>query len=240
VRNRKTGIVARKTAKTGQKKTGSARKASAKPHASTGKGFPVKRKPAKPAGREERNEPPVPPAKSTPKTAGRKRQAGRTSTTRSPADNTGPTLPQAPPRKAEHDTPRQKPLRKTRLTPEELKTFRELLLAKRDELLGTVTQLRDDALHKSRQESAGDLSSMPIHMADIGSDNWEQEFTLGLLANESELLREIEEALQRIEDGTYGVCLGTNTHIQKRRLRAKPWAKYCIQYARELELRGRR
>ena len=238
--NRKTRNVARKSTKTGQKKIGSARKATAKPDATTGKGSPVKTKPATPAGREERTKPPITPAKSTPKTAGRKRQAGRTSATRSPTGDTGPTLPQAPPRKAEHDLAREKPLRKTRLTPEELNTFRELLLAKRNELLGTVTQLRDDALHKSRQESAGDLSSMPIHMADIGSDNWEQEFTLGLLANESELLREIEEALQRIEDGTYGVCLATNTHIQKRRLRAKPWAKYCIEYARELELRGRR
>jgi DnaK suppressor protein len=130
-----------------------------------------------------------------------------------------------------------RPLRKSRLTPEELNMFREMLIAKRNELLGTVTQLRDDALHKSRQESAGDLSAMPIHMADIGSDNWEQEFTLGLLANENELLREIDEALQRMDQGTYGVCLATNKHIQKRRLRVKPWAKYCIEYARQLESR---
>ena len=148
-------------------------------------------------------------------------------TAEEPLDNHGAVAEQKPPR----------PLRKSRLTPEELNMFREMLIAKRDELLSTVSQLRDDALHKSRQESAGDLSAMPIHMADIGSDNWEQEFTLGLLANENELLREIDEALQRMDSGTYGVCVATNKHIQKRRLRAKPWAKYCIEYARQLELR---
>ena len=128
-------------------------------------------------------------------------------------------------------------LRKTRLSPEHLDQFKELLLAKRHELTGTVNQLRDEALHKSRQDAAGDLSSMPIHMADLGSDNWEQEFTLGLVASENELLREIDDALRRIEDRTYGICLATNKPIQRTRLRAKPWAKYCIEYARELELK---
>ncbi len=128
-------------------------------------------------------------------------------------------------------------IRKTKLSAEELDHFRNLLLDKRTELSGTVNQLRGEVLHKSRQDAAGDLSSMPIHMADIGSDNWEQEFTLGLLANENELLREIDDALLRIENKTYGICLGTNKPIQKTRLRAKPWAKYCIAYAREIELR---
>jgi RNA polymerase-binding protein DksA len=233
--------VAKKTAKTAQKKTGNAKKAAkTKPKAAKGKSSSVRAKPPKPAGRMGGTEPAMAPRKGAPKTVGRKSQAGRTSSTKGVAGAKDLTRRQTPPPSVERDLPREKPLRKTRLTPEELNTFRDLLLTKRNELLGTVTQLREDALHKNRQESAGDLSSMPIHMADIGSDNWEQEFTLGLLANESELLREIEEALQRIENGTYGVCLGTNTHIQKRRLRAKPWAKYCIEYARELELRRRR
>jgi len=80
------------------------------------------------------------------------------------------------------------------------------------------------------------VSSMPTHMADIGSDNWEQEFTLGLIENERSLIREIDEALDRIRNRTYGICLGTNKIIHKARLRAKPWAKYCIEYARKREL----
>ena len=77
---------------------------------------------------------------------------------------------------------------------------------------------------------------MPIHMADLGSDTWEQELTLGLIENERGLLREIDEALDRIEDKTYGICLATNRPISKSRLRAQPWAKYCIAYARKREL----
>ena len=66
----------------------------------------------------------------------------------------------------------------------ETKPFKDLLLLLRARIRGDVTALADAALGKSRTESSGDLSSMPIHMADIGSDNYEQEFTLGLLQNE--------------------------------------------------------
>lgn len=106
-----------------------------------------------------------------------------------------------------------------------------LLLAKRRELAGDVRRLTDEALNTSVQ-GAAEHSSMPIHMADSGSDNWEQEFTLGLIANEEALVREIDDALGRIENRTYGVCLATRKRISKARLRAKPWAKYCIEYAR--------
>ena len=76
---------------------------------------------------------------------------------------------------------------------------------------------------------------MPIHMADLGTDNWEQEFTLGLIANERDRIRDIDEALARIENKTYGICIATRKRISRARLRAKPWAKYCIEYARALE-----
>ncbi len=124
---------------------------------------------------------------------------------------------------------------KSPLSKKELEAFRQLLLAKRATLAGDVTNMTDEALRKNGQNGAGDLSNMPIHMADLGSDNFEQEFTLGLIESESALLREIDEALQRIEDRTYGICLGTGKPIGKARLKAQPWAKYCIDYARRLE-----
>ncbi|MFH0983251.1 MAG: TraR/DksA C4-type zinc finger protein [Planctomycetota bacterium] len=127
---------------------------------------------------------------------------------------------------------RSKPLPKTKLRARELREFKELLLTKRRELLGDVNQLSSEALHTNRQESRGDLSNMPSHMADVGSDNWEQEFTLGLIETERALLRQIDAALLRIEDGTYGVCLATHRMISPERLRAKPWAQYCIEFAR--------
>ena len=126
-------------------------------------------------------------------------------------------------------------LPKTTLTRKELREFELLLLARRRELVGSVGNLTDEALGRNRRDASGDLSSMPIHMADLGSDNWEQEFTLGLIDNERKLLREMDEALARIADGTYGICLATHSSISKERLLAKPWAKYCIEYARAQE-----
>jgi len=127
---------------------------------------------------------------------------------------------------------------KTRLKPEEVDEFRELLLAKRKEIISDMGSLSEEVLRTNRQDAAGDLSLMPNHMADLGSDNWEQELSFGLIENERRLLREIDEALERIKAGTYGICMGTGRPIAKSRLLAKPWAKYCIEYAREQERNG--
>jgi len=116
------------------------------------------------------------------------------------------------------------------LTKKDLEQFREMLLQKRAELLGDVHTLRKEALKGSRQEVAGDLSSMPIHTDDLGTDNYELEFTLGLIEGGRAVLQEIDEALERIERGTYGICQATGKPIGKARLRAKPWAKYSYEY----------
>lgn len=128
----------------------------------------------------------------------------------------------------------EKPI-KTYLSEAELQEFRDLLLEKRRELIGDVNNLQEEARRTGNPGGSGS-SSMPIHMADLGSDTWEQELTLGLIENERTLLREIDEALERIDRKTYGVCMGTNKPITKARLRFKPWAKYCIEYARKREL----
>jgi DnaK suppressor protein len=125
-------------------------------------------------------------------------------------------------------------LTQTNLTEAELEEFRGLLLEKRHELVGDVNNLSDEARRAGALD--GTASSMPIHMADLGSDTWEQELTLGLIENERGLLREIDEALDRIDKKTYGICIATNKPIGKARLRLKPWAKYCIEYARKREL----
>jgi len=110
-----------------------------------------------------------------------------------------------------------------------------MLLEKRREILRNVNEFEDEALRKSRLDACGDLSSMPIHMADLGTDNYEQEFALGLMDGERKLLREIDTALARIEKKTYGTCEGTGKPIGKARLKAKPWARHCVDYARMLE-----
>lgn len=121
------------------------------------------------------------------------------------------------------------------LTAKEIGHFKELLLKKRRELIGDVNSMKDEAMKKSRLDAAGDLSSMPIHMADIGTDNYEQEFTLNLLDSERKLLRQINDALDRIVNNVYGTCEATGIQISRSRLEAKPWAQYCIEYARMVE-----
>lgn len=113
--------------------------------------------------------------------------------------------------------------------------FKERLLALRARLRGDVTQLAESALKKNRSQSNGDLSSMPIHMADIGSDNFEQEFTLSLMETEGVTLERIQVALDRIEDGTYGQCEECGAKIPKQRLLAIPYATMCVKCASRSE-----
>ena len=120
---------------------------------------------------------------------------------------------------------------KTKLSRKELNYYRDLLVLKRRELVGDLHAMENEAL----RSGGGNLSHMPIHMADIGTDTYDQDFMLGLAAAERDQLREIDSAIQRIEDRTYGVCQMTGKPIPKARLDAKPWAKYTIEAARKLE-----
>jgi len=119
----------------------------------------------------------------------------------------------------------------TNLTPDEIRKFKAILLDKRNEVLGNMTCMEAETLHRQRS----DLSNLPIHMADVGSDNYEIENTLGLMDSERKLISEIDTALERIEDGTYGICEGSGKQIQKARLEAIPWARYCVEFASMFE-----
>ncbi|MFM8253584.1 MAG: TraR/DksA family transcriptional regulator [Planctomycetota bacterium] len=117
----------------------------------------------------------------------------------------------------------------------ESKEYKQLLLALRARLRGDVSAMADAALKKTRSESSGDLSSMPIHMADVGSDNFEQEFTLSLMENDEETLSQIEAALERIEEGVYGLCVECDAKIPKMRLQALPYTPYCVKCAAKFQ-----
>ncbi len=117
----------------------------------------------------------------------------------------------------------------------DMKIYKDRLLSLRARLRGDVNQMADAALKKSRSESNGDLSSMPIHMADIGSDNFEQEFTLSLMQTEEGTLSQIETALERLEDGSYGMCEECGSKIPKARLNALPYASFCVKCAEQQE-----
>lgn len=124
---------------------------------------------------------------------------------------------------------------KTYLSQADLDHFRRILLDKLKELCGDVTFIEDEALGKNRIDATGNLSTMPIHMADIGSDTFEQDFALGLMNSERKIVAEIIAALKRIKDETYGICEGTGKPIPKARLEASPWARYCVEYASKIE-----
>lgn len=115
----------------------------------------------------------------------------------------------------------------------ELNEFRKLLILRRCVLQGDVDMLQSEALKKG--SDAGDLSSLPLHIADQGTDNFEQEITLGLMENESDELQEIEEALQRIKEGRFGMCENCEKPIPKTRLKAIPYARFCVPCKRKTD-----
>jgi RNA polymerase-binding protein DksA len=114
------------------------------------------------------------------------------------------------------------------LTKTEIKKYREMLVDKRKILADDIKRMEEDSLGRSRQDQAGDLSNMPIHMADISSDNFELELTLGLIENEERQIKEIDLALERLKDGSYGRCDNCEVKIKKARLKAIPNANLCI------------
>jgi RNA polymerase-binding transcription factor DksA len=119
----------------------------------------------------------------------------------------------------------------------EIKEFKNMLVGLRSRLRGDVSALADAALRKTRSEASGDLSSMPIHMADVGSDAFEQEFTLSLMEHDGSALEQIEAALVRIEDGHYGLCVECDAKIPKTRLQVLPHTPYCVKCAEKLVTR---
>ena len=141
----------------------------------------------------------------------------------------------APARKAAVKTPvaevhheHEHPVRKLKLSKVDKKYFRELLMHARDSF-GEQIQVHVDEALSSRKDSAGERAGMATHMADLGSDNFRHDFELGLLTDEVDVLEMIDEALQRIEDSEYGVCLDCGAIIPKERLEAKPYARYCTK-----------
>src|SRR5205085_1502499 len=85
-----------------------------------------------------------------------------------------------------------------RITQAEVESYRKRLVSLRDRLSGDVSHLTEEALRKTGGEASGGLSNMPLHPADLGTDNFEQEFTLSLLQNQEQVLQEIADALERI------------------------------------------
>ena len=123
---------------------------------------------------------------------------------------------------------REESLKKLRLSKADKKFFYDLLIHTRASFGQQVQFHSEDAL-SSRRDSAGERAGMATHMADLGTDNYRHDFELGLMSEEVDVLEMIDEALQRLEDSEYGICLDCGEQIPRKRLEAKPYAKYCVK-----------
>ena len=112
----------------------------------------------------------------------------------------------------------------------EWQVFYDRLLELRDQLLRQMNGLA--------KESAQEMAGYSLHMADSGTDNFDRDFALSLLSSDQDAIYEIEEALKRIEKGTYGVCELTNKPIPRARLEAIPWTRFTVQAQAQLEKDG--
>ncbi len=135
----------------------------------------------------------------------------------------------------EAEVKQRRKLTKSPLSAAELERFRALLLEKRTEVAGDVSTMESEALGGK----SGSLSSLPQHMADQGSDEYEQSLSLDLAASQRKLLVEIDAALERIEGGVYGICESMSAPIRKARLEATPWARFSLEGAQQLDKFGR-
>lgn len=110
----------------------------------------------------------------------------------------------------------------------ELKKYKALLLKEREKVGGGLSHIAETTLNKSAREASGDLSGYSFHMADMASDDYEREFSLGRATDEQKMLYAIDEAMKRVDDGTYGNCQQCNKSIPKTRLKALPYTALCI------------
>ena len=117
----------------------------------------------------------------------------------------------------------------------ELAAFKKVLLSVREKLAGNVDSMEGEALRKSRQDAAGDLSNVPFHMADLGTDNYERDIMIHLIQNGEEELKSIDAALEKLEDKTFGICETCDKKIAKARLTALPYARLCMECQRKEE-----
>jgi DnaK suppressor protein len=111
----------------------------------------------------------------------------------------------------------------------DLEYFRELINNKKEELLKALDVLEESSLNTTLKDQSGDLSSYSFHMADQGTDTNERELAFRLASREGRYLHHLNEALERVDNGTYGICRSCGGEISKPRLEAVPHATQCIK-----------
>ncbi|WP_107837720.1 TraR/DksA C4-type zinc finger protein [Opitutus sp. ER46] len=119
--------------------------------------------------------------------------------------------------------------------PEKFRRYYRLLLDLRSSLTEGIERHSEETLKRSSKDDAGDLSAYGQHMADAGTDTFDRDFALSMVASEQEALSEIDAAIKRIREGTYGICEITAKPISKERLLAVPFTRYSAEAQKEIE-----
>lgn len=119
----------------------------------------------------------------------------------------------------------------------ELAEFKKIILKRKDEILDEIKHIDADTLKKSQKEASGDISGYAYHMADVATDTYDREFSLGIASNGRKLLYELDDALKRVDEGTFGICEDCKVLISKSRLKAVPYARLCIKCQEKREKR---
>jgi len=125
------------------------------------------------------------------------------------------------------------------LSKEQLKQFRQLLITERVKLADEIRSIAKENA-KSSRDASGDLSAYTVHMADMAADTYERELSMNIVSSEQEILYEIDDALKRIDDASYGACQQCNEAITLSRLKAVPYASLCIACQRVKEQKNKR
>ena len=121
----------------------------------------------------------------------------------------------------------------------QLKQFKQWLLAERAKFAGEIRSIAEEASRNPR-EASGDLSAYTVHMADMAADTYERELSTNLVSSEQQVLYEIDDALKRLDEGIFGICLECNKPIPMSRLKAVPYASMCIRCQRAKEQSAKR
>lgn len=125
------------------------------------------------------------------------------------------------------------------LNKEQIKQLRQLLITERAKLAAEIKSIAQDA-SKSPREASGDLSGYTVHMADMAADTYDREVSMNIVSNEQEILYQIDDALKRLDDGSFGTCQQCNQVIGMSRLKAVPYASMCIACQRTKEQKTKR
>ena len=126
---------------------------------------------------------------------------------------------------------------KNKFTKKDLLEFKKIILKKKEEIFEEIKHISDDTLKKSQKDAAGDISGYTYHMADVATDTYDREFCLSLASSGREQIFELDDALKKIEEGTFGICETCKSSIAKVRLKAVPNARFCVKCQNKQEKR---